>query len=100
VRLAIESTINFQARRNGAKASGAFQISRASGTATSASSRVQIPTRKMLLLPGSDRVLLAEAFLILSPSFLDIDELPPWLDAPPQPILKVDPSMVRDVQRR
>lgn len=41
---------------------------------------------------------LAEAFFILAPSFLDIDELPPRLYASAQPIVEVDPSMVRRVQ--
>jgi hypothetical protein len=42
---------------------------------------------------------LAKALFILSPSFLDINELPPWCRASPQPIVKVDPLMVRYVER-
>lgn len=66
-------------------------------------SNVQFPTRRarlLLFLAGFAVVFLAKAFLILAPSFLDINELSPWRRASPQPIVKIDPSVVRSVQRR
>jgi hypothetical protein len=42
---------------------------------------------------------LAEAFFILAPSFLNVDELPARLHASVQPIVEVDPAVVSDIFR-